>query len=137
MPKATILIVDDNPSHLKLYSWIVEQRGWNATTALVGSTKVDLPDTAPIDVILLDYRLSSTLTAMDVAKLLKQNYPLAPIVVLSEMPWMPDDMRGQAAAFVHKGEPQRLLDTLEAIMHGRLPAAVEAVITEPPQTRSE
>jgi DNA-binding NtrC family response regulator len=133
---ATVLIVDDNPSHLKLYSWIVEQRGWKAITALVGSTKVNLPEAAAVDVILQDYRLSSTLTAVDVAKLLKQEYPLAPIVVLSEMPWMPDDMRGHAAAFVHKGEPQRLLDTLDAIMHGRLPA-MESAISEPPEDQSQ
>jgi DNA-binding NtrC family response regulator len=130
---ATVLIVDDNPSHLKLYSWIVAQRGWKAATALVGSTRVNLPESIAVDVILLDYRLASELKATEVAKLLKQAYPLAPIIVLSEMPWMPDEMRGQAAAFVHKGEPQRLLDTLEAIMNGRLPAAEEQLSAELPK----
>lgn len=137
MPKPTILIVDDDPSHLKLYSWVIQQGGWQAATALVGSSKVNLPDASPVDAILLDYRLASTLTAIAVSKLLKQAYPAAPIVVLSEMPWMPTEMAPHAAAFVHKGEPQQLIDTMAAILHGRLPAEGEGVISEPPKEKSQ
>ena len=137
MTTPTVLIIDDNPSHLKLYCWIVERSGWQAATALVGSTKVNLPDSVPVDAILLDYRLASALTAVDVAKLLKQAYPAAPVVVLSDMPWMPTEMAPHAAAFVHKGEPQQLVDTLTAILHGRVPTAVERVISEPPENQSQ
>ena len=123
---AKVLIVDDDPSHLKLYSWIVERAGYEAHTALVGTSKLDLPEERGIDVVIQDYRLASRLTAIDVAKLLKRAFPAAPILVLSEMPWMPDDMAPHAAAFVHKGEPQQLLDTLAVLLHGRASAFVKA-----------
>jgi len=127
---AKILIVDDDPSHLKLYSWIVERAGYEALTALVGTSKLELPEERDIDVVIQDYRLASELTAIDVAKLLKHTFPAAPILVLSEMPWMPDDMGPHAAAFVHKGEPQQLLDTLAALLHGRPSAFIQDTLDQ-------
>ena len=91
----------------------------------MGSRSVELPDNAHVDAVLLDYRLASELTAVDIAKRLKQVFPAAPVVILSEMPWMPDDIAPHAAAFVHKGEPQQLLDTLRTILGGKAPAFIE------------
>jgi len=46
------------------------------------------------------------------------------------MPWMPDDMGPHAAAFVHKGEPQQLLDTLAALLHGRPSAFIQDTLDQ-------
>jgi two-component system alkaline phosphatase synthesis response regulator PhoP len=96
---ASILIIDDDPAHLKLYSWIVQRAGYKPQTALVGHASVDLPKSATVDAVLLDYRLDSTLTAVDVAKLVKTTFPDAPVIVLSALDWMPDDIAPFAAAF--------------------------------------
>jgi DNA-binding NtrC family response regulator len=117
-PENTVLIVDDNSLHLTIYRWILEREGYHCRTALVGNTSVELPVSERIDLVLLDYRLSSSLTAPEVAEQAKSAFPEAQIVVLSELPWMPDDIRPYAAAFVNKGEPKRLIETLARVLRG-------------------
>ncbi|MBV9435429.1 MAG: response regulator, partial [Acidobacteria bacterium] len=105
-----------DPLHLKIYTWILEREGYDCRTALVGETSVDLPQDASIQLVLLDYRLSSRLRATEVAQRAKEAYPDVPIVVLSEMPWMPDDMNQHAIAFINKGNAKRLIETVAAIL---------------------
>ncbi len=120
--EATILIIDDDELHLTLYTWILQGQGYKCLTALVKSTSVDLPlpqnedEDGAIDLVLLDYRLSSSLSAVDVVLLVKKAFASVPIVVLSEMQWMPDDMREHAIGFVHKGDPNRLVETIGRIL---------------------
>ena len=115
----TVLIIDDDPLHLKIYSWILAREKYKCKTALVDSTRVELPLEEDVDIVLLDYRLSSSLTAMDVAEQVKSAFPLIPIVVLSEAPWMPDEMRAHAEAFVNKGNPRLLLETISSVLEAR------------------
>jgi DNA-binding NtrC family response regulator len=117
--QTTILIVDDDQLHLTLYTWILQGHGYKCKSALVRSTSVDWPADDNIDLVLLDYLLSSSLTAMDVLLLLKSKFPSVPIVLLSEMQWMPDDMRGHAVAFVNKGDPKLLVDTIDGIIQSK------------------
>ena len=112
----TILIVDDDPLHLKLYSWILQRKGYKCATALVQSSSVDLPEDDPVHLVLLDYRLKSALTAADVVSQIREKFASVPIVVLSDMQWMPDDMRGKAVAFVNKGDPKLLLQTISEVL---------------------
>jgi DNA-binding NtrC family response regulator len=119
--EATILIIDDDELHLTLYTWILQGQGYKCQTALVKSTSVDLPQADAIDLVLLDYRLSSSLTAVDVVLLVKQAFASVPVLVLSEMQWMPDDMRDHAVGFVHKGDPNRLVETIGRILDPNSP----------------
>ena len=112
----TILIVDDDPLHLKLYSWILQRKGYQCATALVQSSSVDLPQDGPVNLVLLDYRLKSTLTTLDVVNQIRDKFASVPIVILSDMQWMPDDMRGEAVAFVNKGDPKLLLQTISDVL---------------------
>ena len=112
-------MVDDDSLHLTIYRWILEREGYHCRTALVGNTSVELPVSERIDLVLLDYRLRSSLTAPEVAEQVKSAFPEAPIVVLSELLWMPDDIRAYAAAFVNKGEPKRLIETLTGVLRGQ------------------
>jgi DNA-binding NtrC family response regulator len=111
----TVLIVDDDPSHLKIYSWIVERGGFRAVPVLPIGDTIELPESEPIDIALLDYRLGDTLTAVEVSRKVKAVFPSAAIVVLSDMMYMPDDVSPYAAAFVRKGHPDLLLETLAAL----------------------
>jgi CheY-like chemotaxis protein len=112
----TVLIVDDDPLHLTLYTWILQSDGYKCATALVKGTSVELPSEAAIDLVLLDYRLSSSLTSLDVIHRLRSTFAPVPIVILSELQWMPDDVRDHAVAFVNKGDPRRLLETIAAVL---------------------
>ncbi|HZU33200.1 MAG TPA: response regulator [Candidatus Angelobacter sp.] len=109
----SILIVDDDPVHLTLYNWMMQKEGYKPLTALVESTSVDLPTDKKVDLILLDYRLKSSLTAPQVAKMLQEAFAKAPIIVLSELAWMPSDIREYAVAFVRKGEPAELMHAIQ------------------------
>lgn len=116
---ATILIVDDDPLHLKIYTWILQREGYRCLTAVVGSTSVELPAEEPVNLVLLDYRLNSSLQAPEVARQVQSAYLSVPIVVLSEAPWMPDDMKDLAAAFVNKGNPKLLTETVNNVLERR------------------
>jgi DNA-binding NtrC family response regulator len=118
--ETTILIVDDDQLHLTLYTWILQGEGYQCKTALVKSTSVDLPSEAVIDLVLLDYRLSSSLTSMDVIEQLKRAFPSVPIVLLSEMQWMPDDVKDHVLAFINKGDPKKLVETINGILQGKV-----------------
>ncbi len=115
----TILIVDDDPLHLKIYTWILQREDYRCLTALVGSTSVELPAEEPVDLVLLDYRLNSSLRAPGVARQVGRTYPSVPIVVLSEAPWLPDDMKDLAVAFVNKGNPKLLMETINSVLDRR------------------
>jgi len=99
--------------------WILEREGYQCKTAVVNSTSVELPVINAMDLVLLDYRRSSSLTAIDVAEQVKSALPETSIVVLSELAWMRDDIRAYAVAFANKGEPKRLLDTIAAVLEGK------------------
>lgn len=117
----TVLIIDDDRTQLKLYSWIIQHGGFRAATALVGSNDVSWPDCASADVVALDYRLSSKLTAKDVAAMVRERYPATPILVLSEMLWMPEDIAPHAQGFVSKGNPEELIEAIARLANHRSP----------------
>ncbi|HEY2495786.1 MAG TPA: response regulator [Candidatus Angelobacter sp.] len=119
----TILIVDDDPLHLKLYSWILQRKSYKCATALVQSSSVDLPENASVNLVLLDYRLKSSLTTLEVVSQIRDKFAAVPIVILSDLQWMPDEMRGEAVAFVNKGDPKLLLQTISDVLQDEQPKA--------------
>ena len=118
--KPTILVIDDDPQHLRLAAMVLERGGFRPVTALVRSNAVAFPEIHRPDAVALDYRLNSTLSAVDVAHLVQSRYPGVPIVVLSSLPWMPDDIKGHAKSFVTKGEPEELIETLRQLTSAAL-----------------
>ena len=116
--KASILVVDDDPTHLRIYGWIMSAAGFEAVTAQVHSGQVCLPMEDSFDVVVLDYRLTGTLTAVEAAQQIKRKYPAAPIVILSDMFGMPDDIAPYAKQFVRKGEPEKLISAIKNLLSG-------------------
>lgn len=112
----SVLMVDDDPSHLRIYSWILEAAGCDPVTALVGVDGVDLPASRAFSLIILDYRLAGDLTAVDVAQKLQQSCPGTPILILSDLYGMPTDIAPYAACFVRKGEPEKLVATVRDLV---------------------
>lgn len=114
--RPTVLIVDDDPTHLKIYGWIIEAAGFRALLAEVRYTGVDLPEGAA-DAVLLDYHLGVRQTsAAQVAELLRSRMPGVPILVLSDALCLPDDIAPLVQGFVRKGDPAKLIDTLQQLL---------------------
>lgn len=109
--RAGVLIIDDDPSHLRIYGWIVDQAGYEARAALVTGDRIDFPQ-GKVDLVVMDYRLTAQLSAVQAAEATRGRYPGAPIIVLSDLYDLPADIAPYAWAFVRKGEPAKLVDTL-------------------------
>lgn len=118
-----VLIVDDDPSHLKVYSWIVERGGYRAVPLLAWTEPLTMPKTESIDLALLDYRLGENFSAPALAEQIRSTFPAAPILVLSDLMYMPQDMEDHVTGFVRKGNPEQLLQTLDSFLKPRRVAA--------------
>ncbi|HTV07845.1 MAG TPA: response regulator [Candidatus Aquilonibacter sp.] len=110
MNKPAVLIIDDDPSHLRIYGWIIQAAGFDPVPALATQAEVELPNGAPVDLVLLDYHLNASMTAPEVAKVVRAKYAQAPILVLSDALMMPDDIGPFVDGFIRKGDPARLVE---------------------------
>ena len=124
--RPSILIVDDDPVHLRIYGWIVEAAGYRALPAQVRFAGVDLPE-EPTDLVLLDYRLGRQAKAAEIAKLIRSRLPDAPIIVLSESLVLPEEMAPLVQGFVRKGDPAKLVETLHKLLPPSLRTNAEVV----------
>lgn len=113
--RTSVLIIDDDPSHLRIYGWIIGAAGYEALPALVMGTEIRYPE-GEADIVVMDYRLSGQLTAVQAAEETQRRYPKAPIIVLSDVYDLPADIAPYARAFVRKGEPAKLVETLASLV---------------------
>jgi CheY-like chemotaxis protein len=109
----SILIVEDDPLHLKLYTWIVERGGFSTIPLLVEGPSLQWP-TESFEIALLDYRLG-LMQAPEIAAQIRERAPEAELIILSDSMWLPDEMRPFTQRFVRKGEPEELLKMLAEI----------------------
>jgi len=115
MGKKQVLIVDDDPSHLKLYAWIVERGGFEPVPHLATRHLNGFPS-GSMAAAIIDYKLGTELTALDVLPHIRTHYGQIPVLVLSDTQWIPDELRAMISAFVRKGEPQELVDTVATLL---------------------
>ena len=113
--QVSILLMDDDPAHLQIYRMIMETAGFRGLPLLVSTRGLEFPENETIDAVLLDYRLAPNISATDVAKRVKQKYPSAPIVLLSDVYDAPADIAPLVQGFVRKGNPALLLTTLRKL----------------------
>ena len=112
--KSSVLIVDDDPMHLKIYGRIVEAAGYRALSVEAGPKGVDLPEDSA-DLVLLDYHLAGQ-SAVEVADLIHTRFPEVPILVLSDALVLPEDIAPLVQGFVRKGDPAKLVDRLHILL---------------------
>ena len=121
--KPIVLIIDDDPSHLKLYSWILEAQGFTAFTTLVGTQAPTFDDHPKVDLVILDYSFRTGVKATEVAQNIRNRWAEMRIIVLSDVMWMPDDIAPLANGFVRKGEPEQLIAKVAEMMGNDASAA--------------
>jgi DNA-binding response OmpR family regulator len=107
-----VLMIEDDPNHLKIYGWILQQAGVLPVPCLVDGAGVDLPKQDGIDLVILDYHPHCKLTPEEVARLICASYPDVPILLLSDVQGLPADVAPYVAQFVRKGEPRKLVSTI-------------------------
>lgn len=110
--RASVLILDDDPSHLRIYGWIVEAAGYEPVPTLVRVSGFPLPERT-VDLVLLDYHLAGGLSAVAAATQIRSKMPDVPIIVLSDALMLPDDIAPMVNGFVRKGDPAKLVHTIQ------------------------
>jgi DNA-binding NtrC family response regulator len=116
LERQKVLIVDDDPFHLEIYGLLVEQAGFKPVPVIVKFAGPEFPQEKDIALILLDYRLNSIKTAPEVAQEAQSLFADAPVLVLSDLWSMPEDISPYAVSFVRKGEPENLINTIRALI---------------------
>src|SRR5579871_1671691 len=111
-----VLIVDDDPSHLEIYSMLLTSAGYEALTAQVNFAGADLPENAGVRLVLLDYKLQSLRTSAEFAREIHELYPAAPIILLSDLWSLPEDVAPFVTEFVRKGQPAKLLQAVDRLL---------------------
>jgi CheY-like chemotaxis protein len=111
-----VLIVDDDPSHLEVYGLLIRQAGYEPIPTQVSFAGVALPRDAGVELVLLDYKLQSLRTSAELAREIRDMYPEAPIVLLSDLWSLPEDVAPFVVEFVRKGQPAKLLQVLDRLL---------------------
>jgi DNA-binding NtrC family response regulator len=115
MIEPAVLLIDDDPTQLRIYGWIMQAAHFRPCSALVTHAGVDYPD-AEVAAVVLDYRLASGISPVDIAMQVRSRYPRAPILLLSDVYGLPADIAPHVDDFVRKGEPEKLLTTLKKLI---------------------
>jgi DNA-binding NtrC family response regulator len=116
----SVLMIDDYPTHLQIYGWILRSAGFTPCLALARNDGIEMPNNQTIDVAVLDYRLTVSLKATDAAQMINQAFPGVPIILLSDMFGVPDDIAPYIKAFVRKGEPEKLIAMVKKFAEPRV-----------------
>lgn len=111
-----VLIVDDDPSHLEIYGLLLKQAGYEPLPTQVTFAGAALPQDADVALVLLDYKLQSLRTSAELAREIRGLYPSAPIVLLSDLWSLPEDVAPFVVEFVRKGQPAKLLQTVNRLL---------------------
>ena len=61
--------------------------------------------------------MGNSISAPAIARMAQEAFPKRPVLVLSDMQWMPDDIAPYAAGFARKGEPEQLLAKIRTLVN--------------------
>lgn len=111
----SVLIIDDDPVHLRIYGLILEGAGYRAIPTMAHVDGINLPNEA-VDIVLLDYHLTGGMKATEAAVLIREKYLASPILVLSDAFGLPDDIAPFVNGFMRKGNPAKLIRELEKFL---------------------
>ena len=79
---ATILIVDDDPGHLTSLRTVIGSWGYAVETAQDGGEAVDRVQEAPVDLVLMDVRMTA-MSGIEALERIKTYNPAIPIIIMT------------------------------------------------------
>lgn len=112
----TVLLVDDNPSDLRVYSHALRDAGYRPITTLIGADFLGFHHNEKPALILLDSGPGIGLSVATIAKVLRDVFPASPIVLFSTSATLSPEMNGIVDAFLQKGDVERLIATVRGIL---------------------
>jgi DNA-binding response OmpR family regulator len=80
-----ILVVDDDPSVRTMLKRVLAEEGYRVRSAADGATALQVADTTPPDLVLLDLKLPQE-DGWDIFGRLTRKWPLLPVVVITARP---------------------------------------------------
>ena len=113
---AVAVLVDDNPSDLRLYSRALKDAGYRPITTLIGTDYFGIHDNEHPALILLDYAVSSRISAAQTAQILWEVFPSSPTVVFSALTDLPSEMKELVDGFIPKGDTARLIADIRKLL---------------------
>ena len=82
-PKTTkILVVDDDPGHLVSVKTIIRSWGYGVEIAEDGSVAVDMVKSTPMDLILMDVRMTQ-MGGIEALRQIKVYNPTIPVIIMT------------------------------------------------------
>ncbi len=104
-----ILCIDDDEQSLKIRSILLESMGYKVLTepdAVRGLRTFEKHD---VDAVVMDYQMPG-MSGGDAAVEMKRMRPEVPVLIMSALPWLPENAPKDAIdGFIQKGEPLGVL----------------------------
>jgi PAS domain S-box-containing protein len=129
-----ILIIDDNPTNLRLFQDVLKIRGYTIFSAISGKAALEFVETTPVDLIVLDVRMP-VMDGYEVCERLKANEHThnVPVIFLSAMTESLDKVRaftvGGVDYITKPFEPEEVLARIEThLSHARLKQHLQELV---------
>jgi CheY-like chemotaxis protein len=104
----SLLCIDDNQSSLNICKIILEDVGYQVSTASSAREGLEIFASHVIDAVILDYQMPE-MNGELVAAEMRRTKPLVPILMLSGWASLPESALQLVDAFVAKGDPVELM----------------------------
>jgi DNA-binding NtrC family response regulator len=103
-PVARILIVDDEPTILRSFGWVLESEGYEVTTAVSATDATQKLTVQSFDIVITDVRMETPTAGFDVVRAVRRSLPATPVALLTAFPLLTADWeRAGADALFSKG----------------------------------
>lgn len=104
-----ILCIDDDAQGLMVRGLLLEHLGFHVLTEADGERGLRAFAENDVDAVVMDYQMPG-MNGGDVAREMKRLRPEVPVVILSALPWLPENAPREAIdGFIQKGESVRVL----------------------------
>jgi CheY-like chemotaxis protein len=111
-----VLCVDDDATSLDIRRQLLELAGFQVIAATGAKEALELFRMRKVDAAVLDYQMPD-MNGGELAEAMKTIRPGVPVMIVSALPWLPDDAPRCIDAFVSKGDSNSaLMDKIASLV---------------------